>query len=59
MAKVPQLTLSVEETSVLLGSGLRQTYEAVRRGELPAVKLGGRWYVKRAELLRMFGLEEA
>ncbi len=56
-AETPQLTLTVEETAALVGAGLRQTYEAVRRGDLPAVKIGGRWFVKRAELFRMFGLE--
>lgn len=50
------LGLTVEETSKLLDAGLRQTYEAVRRGDIPAVKIGGKWYVKRAELLRLFGL---
>lgn len=52
------LSLSVDETAALLGSGIRQTYEAVRRGEIPAVRIGGRWYVKRAELFRLFGVEE-
>lgn len=53
------LTLTVEETAALLNQGLRQTYNAVRRGELPAVKLGSRWFVKRAALYAMFGLDDA
>jgi excisionase family DNA binding protein len=52
------LTLTVEETAALLNQGLRQTYNAVRRGELPAVKLGARWFVKRAALYAMFGLDD-
>ncbi|MDQ1128279.1 helix-turn-helix domain-containing protein [Microbacterium sp. SORGH_AS_0888] len=55
----PQLSLSVEETATLLGAGLRQTYEAVRRGDIPAVKIGARWYVKAAALYAMFGTDEA
>lgn len=50
------LALTVEDTAKLLHQGLRQTYEAARRGDIPAVKIGGRWFVKRAELYRMFGL---
>ena len=53
------LTLTVEETAVLLNQGLRQTYMAVRRGDLPAVKIGARWFVKRAELFRLFGIDPA
>jgi len=56
---VAPLTLTVEETATLLNQGLRQTYNAVRRGELPAVKLGSRWFVKRAALYAMFGLDDA
>lgn len=50
------LALTVEETATLLRMGLRQTYDAARRGDIPAVKIGSRWYVKRPELERMFGL---
>lgn len=50
------LALTVEETAALLRMGLRQTYDAARRGDIPAVKIGSRWFVKRLELERMFGL---
>ncbi|MFE1644113.1 helix-turn-helix domain-containing protein [Microbacterium sp. P01] len=57
-AATAPLTMTVEETAQMLGQGLRQTYAAVRRGDIPAIKIGARWFVKRPELLRLFGREE-
>lgn len=31
-------------------------YEAIERGELPAVRIGRRWFIKTAEVRRLFGL---
>ena len=40
-----RLTISVEEAALLLGIGRTLAYEAVRSGELPAIRLGKRWLV--------------
>ncbi len=49
-------TLTVEEAATLLGVGRVTVYEAIRRGEMPAIRLGKRILVPRAALQRM--LEE-
>jgi excisionase family DNA binding protein len=35
-------TLTVTETAKVLGIGRNQCYEAIRRGELPTIKIGKR-----------------
>ena len=47
------LTLTVEETAKALHIGRNQAYEAVHRGEIPAVRIGSRWLVPVAALKRM------
>jgi excisionase family DNA binding protein len=48
------LTVSVEEAGRILGYSRNTAYEAVKRGELPVIRLGGRKIrVPRAALLRM------
>ena len=46
-------TVTVEEAAKLLGIGRGSAYEAVRRGELPAIRLGKRLVVPRAALDRL------
>jgi excisionase family DNA binding protein len=46
-------TLTVEEAARLLGIGRNSAYEAVRRGEIPAIRIGKRFVVPRAALERM------
>jgi excisionase family DNA binding protein len=46
---------SVEEAGRVLGIGGSAAYEAVRRGEIPAIRLGRRIVVPRAALERMLG----
>jgi excisionase family DNA binding protein len=46
-------TLSVEEAAHVLGIGRGSAYEAVRRGELPAIRIGKRLVVPRAALQRL------
>ncbi|NMM23274.1 MAG: helix-turn-helix domain-containing protein [Phycicoccus sp.] len=53
-----KLTLSVEETRQLLGIGRTAAYEAVRSGEIPSVRVGGRVLVPVASLLRLLGSTE-
>ena len=50
---IEKLTVTVEEAARLLGIGRNSAYEAVRRGELPVIRLGRRYLVPRAALERM------
>jgi len=52
-----RLTLTVAETSKLLGISRGLAYEQVRVGILPSIKFGRRILVPKAALMRM--LEEA
>lgn len=49
---VATATMSVEDAGRLLGIGRQSAYQAVRCGEIPAVRIGGRWLVLRAPLMR-------
>ena len=53
------LTTSVPEAGKLLGIGRNAAYEAARRGDIPAIKIGKRVVVPTALLKRMLGLEPA
>lgn len=56
------LTLSVEEAGRLLGYSRNSAYEAVKRGELPTIKLGCKHRVPRVaidRLLEVAGQEKA
>ena len=48
-----KLTISVPEAARRLGIGKNLAYEAIQRGELPSVKVGGRILVPLAALERM------
>jgi len=48
-------TLTVEEAGRLLGISRNSAYEAARRGELPAIRIGKRLIVPRAALERLLG----
>jgi excisionase family DNA binding protein len=48
-----QLTQSVRQTAKELGIGVNQAYEAVRRGEIPHIKLGKRILVLRKPWRKM------
>ena len=43
-------TLTVEEAAQVLGIGRNSTYEAIKRGEIPALRLGRRLVVPRQAL---------
>jgi excisionase family DNA binding protein len=43
-------TLSVKEAAKVLGVGVNQAYEAIHRGEIPAVRIGKRILVPVAAL---------
>jgi excisionase family DNA binding protein len=48
-----RLTESVREAAKEAGIGVNQAYEAVRRGEIPHIKLGKRILVLRKPWLKM------
>jgi excisionase family DNA binding protein len=49
-------TLTVEQAAELLGIGRNQTYEAVARGEVPAMRIGRRWIIPTVRLLKLLGV---
>lgn len=49
-----RVTMSVPEAARLLGLSDSAAYEAVARGEIPAVRIGRRILVKRDQLLAQF-----
>lgn len=48
-----RLTLTVEEAAAVLGISRAFAYEAVRRGEIPSIRIGRRVLVPRAALERL------
>ena len=46
-------TLTVEEAATLLGIGRNSAYQAIARGELPALRFGRRLLIPRAALDRL------
>ena len=51
-------TISVDQAAVRLGIGRNQAYEAVRRGDIPAIRVGARWLVPMAALERLLACGE-
>ena len=54
-----QPTIPVPTAARLLGLSRNGTYEAIKRGELPSIRVGGRVVVPTAPLRKMLGLEVA
>ena len=52
-----RLTLTIEETAVVLGLGRTSAYEAARRGEIPSRRVGRRVIVPVPALLEWLGAE--
>ena len=48
-----ELVLTVDETKTLLKIGLTATYEAIRRGEIPSIRIGRRVLVPMVGLKKM------
>jgi excisionase family DNA binding protein len=48
-----RLTRTVEEAAAILGISRPSAYEAVRRGEIPSVRIGRRLLVPNAALAKM------
>lgn len=51
--KDERLTLSIAETSKLLGIGKQLCYDRVKAGEIPVIKIGRRLLVPRQALEKM------
>lgn len=51
-------TLTVEEAAEVLGVGRSAAYEAVRRGEIPALRIGRRFVIPRVALDRMLSCDD-
>jgi len=45
MSEIQAETLTVREVAQKLRIGLNQSYEAVRRGDIPAIRIGGRYVI--------------
>ncbi len=50
-----RLTITVEEAAAHLGISRNSAYEAVRRGEIPSVRIGGRIVIPRRRFLDWLG----
>lgn len=48
--------LRIEDAGSYLGVGRSGSYDLVRRGELPTIKLNGRSVVRTVDLMRLLGL---
>lgn len=60
MAKSEQaVTYTVDQTAALLGIGRNHCYEAVKRGQIPSVRIGRRYLVPRAALNRLLDCAKA
>lgn len=51
--KANALTITVEEAAARLGVGRNQAYEAARHGQIPALRIGGRWLIPVAAFEKM------
>lgn len=53
------VTLTVDETSRLLRLSRGATYEAVRRGQLPSIRIGRRILIPRAALEKLLERQDS
>ena len=51
--------ITVEEAAELLRISRNTAYEAVKRGEIPSVRVGRRILIPRISIMKMLGGEEA
>lgn len=52
-------TLTVDEAAVVMGIARSSAYDAVRRGEIPSVKVGRRLLVPTAAIRRLLQLDDS
>lgn len=53
MAGDPRKTMTVDETAIELGISRNAAYEAVKRGEIPSIRIGRRLLIPKAAFDRM------
>jgi excisionase family DNA binding protein len=58
-SRIELRTLSVDDVAKVLGVGRSAVYEAIHRGEIPALHFGRRIVVPRVALLRLLGEEDS
>jgi excisionase family DNA binding protein len=51
------LTITIDEAAERLRVGRNQMYEAVRRGDVPAIRVGKRWLVPTVAFNRLLACE--
>lgn len=52
-----RLTLTVEESAKALGIGRSAAYEAIRRGDIPSIRIGKRLVVPKVALERLLAAD--
>lgn len=57
VGQIQRQTYTVVEVAKMLGIGRGQAYEAVRRGEIPSIRLGKRLVVPKPLIERMLGAQ--
>ena len=58
-SEAPSLTITVEEAARYLGIGRNSTYEAIRRNEIPYIRIGRRIVIPRHRFLEWLGASDA
>ena len=48
-----RLVLTPDEVCPILHMGRSAVYEAIRRGDIPTIRIGRRWLIPKAALIRM------
>ena len=57
--EAPSLTITVAEAARYLGIGRNSAYEAVRRNEIPCIRIGRRIVIPRHRFLEWLGASDA
>ena len=57
-SKAPSLTITVDEAARYLGIGRSSAYEAVRRNEIPSIRIGRRIVIPRHRFLEWLGASD-
>jgi excisionase family DNA binding protein len=55
-ADLARPVLTVDETASVLGMGMNQTYDAIKRGDIPSIRIGRSIRVPTASLKAMLGI---
>lgn len=54
-----QPTMTVEEAADVFGISRASAYEGVRTREIPSIRIGRRWLIPTAAVIRMLALDDA